>query len=345
MLRICPNASTARSPTADVAYHLGTRDGAVVSRVLQLLEIEGRSELGVKTYDIVGPTLEDVFLTLMRREEEPQQQLPPDVEKTSPAAAEKAAITPAAIEESIESSVPSLAASFTARATRTPLSLTDGRDTSVLRQALVIVYKRFLILRRSWLTPLLAILIAICGSCVPLFFLRNEAQQCGALEVQDTNSSTFRSVNLWLPESNEGFGTIYTPAIVAPKTLATELGKPFQPVVFKELSDNTTFVQAINGNFQNISFGGLSVADNTVGAQVTLAWEATDGTSAATLNNFASNIIFNRALSANGQTAQRWIKAEYAPFTSIGGGPLNSLKWMAFFAAAFVRYFYNPYIY
>ena len=55
----------------------------------------------------------------------------------------------------------------------TLLDLTPARPTSLLYQSLTLFYKRLLILRRSWLSPLLAVIVACCGACIPLFFMNN----------------------------------------------------------------------------------------------------------------------------------------------------------------------------
>ncbi|PCH39865.1 nucleoside triphosphate hydrolase protein [Wolfiporia cocos MD-104 SS10] len=57
------------------------------------------------------------------------------------------------------------------------LELTNGRRRSPLSQAFTIFHKRVLIARRSWLTPLLALLVAIAGSCAPLFFIAGRSLQ------------------------------------------------------------------------------------------------------------------------------------------------------------------------
>jgi len=55
----------------------------------------------------------------------------------------------------------------------TLLNLTPARPTSLLYQSLTLFYKRLLILRHSWLSPLLAVIVACCGACIPLFFMNN----------------------------------------------------------------------------------------------------------------------------------------------------------------------------
>jgi len=330
---ICSDVTTTSSATAHVGFRLGTRDGQLVSQVLNLLETTGRSDHRVRSYDVVGPTLEDVFLNLMLAEEHTRT--------TSPTAADDEKVTTPAVSEKPDSPTPSLHAAMDGQGldrTPVPLDLTTGGRISVVRQSLVIVYKRFLVVRRSWLAPLLAILVGVCGCCIPLFFLGNQAKQCGVREVREErmNSTTFRSVRLWLPESNIGYGRPFFPdlqAIVAPPTLPAELGTSLRLVSVNALPDTNSAIQFVKSNYKNVSFGALAFDGDSADAQVTFVWEATAGTSGATLNNLASNILLNRV---RPEDDIRLIKAQYAPFTGLGGGPLNSLKWMAFFSAALV---------
>jgi ATP-binding cassette subfamily A (ABC1) protein 3 len=72
----------------------------------------------------------------------------------------------------------------------TPLDLTPARPTSLLYQSLTIFYKRLLILRRSWLSPLLAVVIACCGACIPLFYMDGRVSTC-AITFRPTRISPF----------------------------------------------------------------------------------------------------------------------------------------------------------
>lgn len=75
------------------------------------------------------------------------------------------------------------------------LHLSNGRKLLPLWQATTIFHKRCLVARRSWLTPLIMLIVAIAGACVPLFFLANIAQSCTTRFVAST------SLCLYLPTS------------------------------------------------------------------------------------------------------------------------------------------------
>ncbi|KAH7105549.1 P-loop containing nucleoside triphosphate hydrolase protein [Auriculariales sp. MPI-PUGE-AT-0066] len=328
---LCPTITVVSSPTAHIGFRLGTRESGTIGRILNFLESDGRARFHLTSYDLVGPTLEDVFLHLMALEQREKAAGLPSDEK------------PLTEVEGAESTAPTMslepAPSVQGEKAVIPLPLTVGANVPVLRQALVVVYKRYLVFRRSWLTPLLAILIGVCGCCVPLFFLENDQKQCGVREVRQErlNDTAFQSVHLWLPDSNIGYGTPLFPGmrvLVAPENVLQTLGDTFNSVSTILLADNTTFVEQINTSYKSLLLGGISFGSDTPDSPLMFSWEATAGVSSATLVNLGSNIVLNRVLQAAGATGQRFIKAEYAPFTGLGGGPLNALKWMAFFAAA-----------
>lgn len=62
--------------------------------------------------------------------------------------------------------------------------LTPGRKRgfliSIPINAFIIFRKRILNLRRAWLLPLIAIVVVICGTCIPLFFIKDGRRASGA---------------------------------------------------------------------------------------------------------------------------------------------------------------------
>jgi hypothetical protein len=124
--------------------HLGSKDTRVVARVLELLDAQS-AKYGIVSYDVLGTTIEDIFLDVMAK----NQNLPIDKDDSP-----------------VHPSAP------------TDFTLANGKPISPLRQALIIFHKRALIVRRSWLAPLVAIAIAIAGSTVPLNIMNNRARSC-----------------------------------------------------------------------------------------------------------------------------------------------------------------------
>ncbi|OSD01210.1 P-loop containing nucleoside triphosphate hydrolase protein [Trametes coccinea BRFM310] len=317
---IAPLAYTSSSTPNEVSYHLKLKDPAVVRDVLALVE-DNRGTYGVASYAVMGTSIEDIFLGLMHDESQLEEK---DVEKPG------------------SSHAPSLAASPTP--TPRVLELTNGRRRSPLSQALTIFHKRVLIARRSWLTPCLAVLVAVAGSCIPIFFLSNRAQTC---------VRTFRTVPttpLYLPNSPLGFITELATGsrvLESPPGIVSTLGNTTRFLLVDNIPDNATFVQTINQSFRNQSFGGVSV-DQQTGAAL-FAWEATPpGLTGLVMLNLASNLLYNNALNATGRAgaAPSLILANYQSFPGIAAGTLVALKWVAFFGAAMAVYpaFFSLYV-
>ncbi len=140
---LAPDSYMESFTSSTASYHLKSRDPAVVQRVLERLEHD-REELGVATYDLHSTSMEDIFLKLMK---EHGEGLPDES-----ALAEKDS-------ESIGAEDSTNASASETDGSRI-LKLTRGRPRSPLFQALTIFQKRCIIARRSWLTPLLTVVIA-----------------------------------------------------------------------------------------------------------------------------------------------------------------------------------------
>ncbi|TFK69908.1 P-loop containing nucleoside triphosphate hydrolase protein [Pluteus cervinus] len=301
------------------SYHLKTRDPAVVEQVLALLDRnKGRYHVG--SYDILGTTIEDIFLELMARNEAANEQ-------------EKAG------SGTTDSSQVDFSGDFT---------LVTGRPISPLRQMMTIFYKRMLIARRSWLTPLLMVLVAIAASTIPKFYIEGQNPVCGRVFKNVT------AVPLFLPTSPIGLLDASPDAsssiLVSPPGILSTIGVTnsffFQS---KNVTNNATFVSDIQQNFQNLSLGGVSIDPNT--GDSLIAWEATPpGMNGPAILNLASNLLFNRALSAAGGAGAAagpvLIEPDFQPFPPISAANIVSLRWTAFFCAAMSVYpaFYALYV-
>lgn len=174
-----------QSITADEAvFALGSQDTQLISRLLQALERERALHGNSFSYECSSASLEEVFLELNAD----ARTLPEDV-----------------VLDEKKTEVPMTATMVEAEASRSSstldgkvLSLTSGRRRGVIRgtisQALVIVHKRVLVLRRSWILPVIAILIACLGACIPLFFMEDRVQTCERQTRQATVSSLGKSL-------------------------------------------------------------------------------------------------------------------------------------------------------
>ncbi|PIL31168.1 ATP-binding cassette transporter [Ganoderma sinense ZZ0214-1] len=307
----------------EVSYHLKLKDPSVVRRVLELVE-NNRERHGVANYSVAGTSIEDIFLGLMHDSARPEDAKDKEVENGQSSA------TPSLVH------VPPPAPA---------LQLTNGRRRSPFGQALTIFHKRVLIARRSWLTPTLAVLVAVAGSCIPIFFLSNRTNQ-----TCETHFRTVAQTPLYLPASPlllavqmaEG-----SPLLESPPNIIQTLGSPTQFLTTQNIPDNATFVQTIDQNFRNLSFGGVSI-DQQSGRSL-FAWEATPpGLTGLVMLNLVSNLVYNTALNSTNHAAASpsIILANYQMFPGIAAGTLVALKWVAFFGAAMAVYpaFFSLYV-
>ncbi|KAI0830875.1 P-loop containing nucleoside triphosphate hydrolase protein [Trametes gibbosa] len=317
---IAPLAYTSSSAPNEVSYHLKLRDAAMVQEVLELVE-DNRDTYSISSYSVMGTSIEDIFLGLMHDDMRMEEK---ELEKTGSSATPSLSATPIPMPPELQ--------------------LTNGRRRSPLSQALTIFHKRILIARRSWLTPCLAVLIAVAGSCVPIFFLTNRAQTC---------VRTFRTVPnipLYLPASPLGFiaeNITGSPVLESPPGIIAMLGNTTQTLLVDSIPDNSTFIDTIDQTFRNQSFGGVSIDQHSGTALV--AWEATPpGLTGLVMLNLASNLLYNTALNVTGRVppVPSLILANYQEFPGIAAGTLVALKWVAFFGAAMAVYpaFFSLYV-
>ncbi|KAI0076833.1 P-loop containing nucleoside triphosphate hydrolase protein [Panus rudis PR-1116 ss-1] len=323
---IAPEIWTSSSSPVQVFYHLKSKDTAIVQRVLQLIEDE-RTKYNVASYSVLGTSIEDIFLDLMHTSSNEDTRPPSTDTKEKP---------PSNIQSTSSSPIPSLDThAHTNTNAQQPMSLTSGRKRSPLSQAFTIFHKRMLIARRSWLTPFLTVIVAVAGSCVPLFFLSNRPQTC------QRSFRPVQSVPLYLPSSPVLLGAEVAGGRVleSPPGVVASLGLTAAFMPTQGFQDNSTFVSAVQQTFLNQSLGGVSI--DTKGQNALVAWEATPpGITGPTMLNLASNILYNHALNASGRAGQleggnvSLIRAYYQSFPGVAAGTLTALKWVAFYGAA-----------
>lgn len=284
------HAPQATQDTSDPnTYILHTKDAQVVGNVLDTLEAE-KKELGIDGYDVRGTSMEAIFLGLMGTGEGEEV-----VERDELAAVQS--------KEGMDLDLMRrLSRPELAYRDASPLPLSDGRKTSPLRQALTGFHKRVLILRRSWLSYVLMVAIAVAGACVPLVFLSNRTDTCSYMEdnplVQPLYLPEAASALLWFGEvSLDSF----TP-LISPPNLLNTIGLQYMPHTPIQGTEN--FTNTLRANYRNLSLGGLDVASG----YATLAWEASSGSMAGmTLLNLANNILAVQSLGSGAPRAGRII--------------------------------------
>ena len=301
---IAPRTCTTMSTLYQVCYHLKAKDTEIVRRVLRLLD-DQTNRYAIASYDILGTTIEDIFLDLMSKNEISDNSEKLSESATSPDLEGKSTI----------------------------MDLPTGRPVSPFRQAFTIFYKRTLILRRSWLTPLLTVIIAVAGATIPLVFLSGQLETCAVRFLNAT------SIPLYLPSSPP---VPFTPGsssdvVTSPPNITTTLGNSTTFFQTTNVPDNATFVNYISQNYRNLSLGGVSL-DPITGASL-IAWEATPpGFIGLSMLNLATNLLYTRALNASGNAARipTLIQANYATFPPVDTSTLVSLRWVILFGAAMV---------
>lgn len=310
-----PSAYLFTAAPNQVSYHLKSKDSRDVEKVLQIVETE-KHVLNIASYDVIGTTIEDIFLDLMAKND------------------------PQAFDEKYTHR--STSSSFSVEDLPS-LQLSNGRRMSPLQQAKTIFVKRTLIARRSWLAPALSVLVAIAASAIPLVFIRGLQPSC----VKSFSTST--NIPLYLPISPMATSAISLGAQVlnTPPGLIFSLGNSTSSLSVEDILDNDTFVDTIRQNYRALALGGVSMNLST-GSSL-LAWEATaPGLTGAAMLNLVSNILFNNALNSSGQNASfpTVIQANYESFPPVEAGTLFALKWVAFFGAAMSVYpaFYALYV-
>lgn len=299
---------------SQVSYHLRSKDSRDVERVLQILESEKHSS-NIASYDVTGTTIEDIFLDLMA--------------KNDPQAFDEKYTRHSTSSSVCVEDLP-------------PMQLSNGCHMSPLQQAKTIFIKKTLIARRSWLTPVLSVVVAIAASTIPLVFIRGRQPSC----VKTFSNST--NIPLYLPISPMASVISFGAQVLnTPPGLISTLGNSTFSLSVADTPDNSTFVDTIRQNYRALALGGVSMNLST-GSSL-LAWEATQpGLTGAAMLNLVSNILYNNALNSTGQGASfpTIIQASYEAFPPIAAGTLFALKWVAFFGAAMSVYpaFYALYV-
>ena len=291
---VAPHAYVTKSSPFLASYHLMSKDTVVVENALRILDRRADTYF-VDSYDIRGTSIEDIFLDLMNREQAKETATSRDDEvKTEGSLSEE------------------------------PLGLSGGRKRTPMSQTLTIFHKRTLIARRAWLPLLMAVGVAIAGSCIPLVFLDQSPVSC----VRTYQPLTL--IPLFLPASPTD-----SEILIAPSSTANSLGPLTSNLNIRPISDNQEFVSTIQQNYRTIPYGGISL--NLTSNQSLIAWETDPpGTAALQLLNLVSNIAYSAGLNATSPGTSSIIGANYATFPLRSVRGLGSFRWLIFFGAAMV---------
>jgi ATP-binding cassette subfamily A (ABC1) protein 3 len=280
MCKVLPSVTT-RLVRGKHVFQTGSNDIHLARKLvtqLQTQRVNGASNLA---YQINSATLEEVFLDLNA---ERQQELASSVTTLAVAPIEDLAATSGLVsEKDIE-----IAADPSKNIQDAGLVLTSGRKpTSILAllaDAYTIFLKRFFVLRRSWLLPLVGIVIVICAACIPLFFMKDRVQTCEVV------------VNEKMPLSLTYPYSLYPVAdsklVLAPASLLAAFSSyPNAANYVQTVADNASFVNLFETGYANHTFGGVSLAAGS--AQSLFAFE---GSSLENKGLSALNLLSNTVL-------------------------------------------------
>lgn len=306
---------TKPSPTASV-YHLKTRDSRIVGDVLYMLEQEELQER-IQCYNILATTIEDIFLDLMNKEQPAKHEHVKSL--------------------SASSSLDNLS-SMTLVKSAPFMQLPSGKGVNPYRQAFTIFHKRMLIARRGWLTPFLAILIAVTGATIPLTFTTGLDQRC------IPRPANITAIPLFLPDApfakTNGSQNSFPRLLVSPPYLLSGFGDLTSDLTIDNAADDATFMDNIRAERHNLALGGILL--NQDGSS-TVAWESSPpGIRAPAILNMASNVLLQRAVNLSNQNLPNqqpiMIATNYGAFAKVLSATLMYLRWIFFFGGVMVCY-------
>ncbi|KAI7775900.1 hypothetical protein LA080_006110 [Diaporthe eres] len=262
---------------------------------------------GVKDYDIIGPTLEDVFLKLA--EEMGDHQLGSDA---------PLALRPASAPDNLEKPPDSDASS----GEEPGIQMSAGRGTGIAKQTLILVRKRFTILKRNYFPYLAAVLLPVITAGLVTLFLDgfsaigcDPGAQSNAPSVSDLGSLDITPLIPIGPSS-----------LITMDTLTNRTGLNASSFHIVDTLDE--FNDYISNNFHNVTPGGFYLQPS----QDPLAVMAYIGNGAVIYGMLTLNAISN-------VIEQTSITTSYQPFAvPFAPGAGKTLQLILYFGLAMSVY-------
>lgn len=197
---------------------------------------------GVKNYDLVGPTLEDVFLALAEEVKEHNLDTDHPTPLTSSAKETDVVLSSDQNSEEVDKS----------------LQVAKGKGTTIPQQTLILIRKRFTILRRNFWPYICALLLPIIAAGLVTIFLKDyRSVGCSPGESANNpdvftlaNVDTDRSLLLPVGPSSR----------VDVSTLAAISG--LNESNFQSVDTIEEFNKFIDTQFHNVTPGGFFIQDN-----------------------------------------------------------------------------------
>ncbi|KAJ1022457.1 hypothetical protein NDA16_003446 [Ustilago loliicola] len=289
------------------SFLLPSTDQADIAKALEAIE-EHKASLGVDGYDVAGPSLESVFLTLNSEHARANGK-----------------------QEEVEEMEGNVGQPGTQVGRGGQSELSDGAVASVFALTLAQLSKRMVLYRRIYLPAIFAILVAVLGSIVPLAFFSNRDPSCtrGFRDREISETATFwnkasRTTELLYaaPEANAQvvFGNGFNLTSVE-----------FDRVPLDQY--NATIAQRWNADQRGV--GGIALPGITSGANQ-FSYLADQGMvyPIAALNLVSNaGLASARGTNTGGAADSPTITSNYRPLSnlSLGNGLGDALKWAVVF--------------
>ncbi|KAF6766833.1 ABC transporter-like protein [Kalmanozyma brasiliensis GHG001] len=297
---VCPGTKQieAIEPGQD-SFLIPSTEQTHVAQALEAIE-QQKTALGIASYDVAGPSLESVFLTLNSEH---------------------------ARSNGRQEEVDEMEGNVGHRHDQSGLS--DGAVASVFALTLAQLGKRVMLYRRIYFPAIFAILVAVVGSIVPLAFFSNRDPSCtrGFTDRRIIQGATF-----W--DNATSTTELLYAAPVANAQTVFGTGFDLTSIEFDRVpldQYNSSIERLWNANMRGV--GGIALPGDTAGARVQFSYLADQG---PIFPIAALNLVSNAGLASlrNGDSdGAPTITTSYRPLSllSLGSGLGSALKWAVVF--------------
>lgn len=265
----------------------------------------------VQDYDILGPTLEDVFLSLAEevRENGIGDEMSPGVRPIS---------------ESDTLDKPPH--SDSSSGSEDGMRMTEGRGTSITRQTMILIHKRFTILKRSYLPYLAAFLVPVITSGLVTLFLKDfSAVGCNPGD-QASNPSTSDLSSLGI----DPLVALGPSSLLDVNVLANRTGLNASSFHLVDTLDE--FNNYISTNFHNVTPGGFFLQPNQDPEAVMAYIGDGDVTFGLVTLNALSNVLEGTSITTSYQSFA-------VPFAPSAGKTLQLILYFGLAMAVYPAFF------
>lgn len=333
---IMPEAQATAVSKVEMEVLLPTAQTDAVYRVLSAVE-DARSEFGIESIDVSGPTLDDVFLTLMSSSEAGYSKA------SSVASSSVHLVEMTNLDKNAKTTMPGVPGAFGSAMSSTfdlcstaaaELELSGGRPTNFREQIASVLRKRFMVLRTNPWPQVSSIVVGVLAIAVSLVFLTRPKYTAGC---------TARSFGH--PNETLTYPFVKYPGetVLIGPSLQTYL-RPYNnqisgvnPVI---VDSPSYLLQQVTADHATLLAGGIYIDTST--NQASFAWWLIAGLFGGMSNlNLVSNVLYGNMLAAANPNAPASalngfrINATYKGLDTPSYGQLaNSLKYLVFAGVA-----------